>query len=212
VTVPTIPQRYDPAVPVARLSVHPANPRRGARGAIAESMEVHGFYGAVYAQESTGRIISGNNRYAVAVDHGARDLPVIWLDVDDDQALRLLLVLNRTEDEATNDDRDLLAVLGELGQLDGTGYDLGDLGDLQELLDADAWGDPAPNAGAGAGSGAGDPGPGDDDDGQAVAMPRIDLAVTSAVFEGWTRLLARYTGADDVAKLRAHLERTGHLT
>jgi hypothetical protein len=209
--VEVIAQRYEAAVPVTRLSVHPANPRRGARGVIAESLEVHGFYGAVYAQESTGRIISGNNRYAVAVDHGARDLPVIWLDVDDDQALRLLLVLNRTEDGASTDDRDLLGVLGQLEGFDGTGYDPGDVEDLQELLDAGAWGDPAPNAGAGAGGGDG-AGPGDDEDGQAVAMPRIDLAVTSAVFEAWTRLLARYTGADDVAKLRAHLERTGHLT
>jgi hypothetical protein len=174
-------------------------------------MDAHGFYGAVYAQESTGRIISGNNRYAVAVDRGARDLPVIWLDVDDDQALRLLLVLNRTEDGASTDDRDLLGVLAELEGFDGTGYHPADVEDLQELLDADAWGDPAPNAGAGAGSGAGDDDP-EDEDGEEVAMPRIDLAVTSAVFEAWTRLLARYTGTDDVAKLRAHLERTGHLT
>jgi hypothetical protein len=171
-------------------------------------MDAHGFYGAVYAQESTGRIISGNNRYAVAVDHGARDLPVIWLDVDDDQALRLLLVLNRTEDGASTDDRDLLGVLGQLEGFDGTGYDPGDVEDLQELLDAGAWGDPAPAGGGGAGPGAS----GDPEDGDAVAMPRIDLAVTSAVFEAWTRLLARYTGADDAAKLRAHLERTGYLT
>jgi hypothetical protein len=205
--VEVIAQRYEAAVPVARLSVHPANPRRGARGVIAESLEVHGFYGAVYAQESTGRILSGNNRYAVAVDHGARDLPVIWLDVDDDQALRLLLVLNRTEDGASTDDRDLLGVLGQLEGFDGTGYDPGDVEDLQELLDAGAWGDPAPAAGSGAGPGAS----GDPEDDDAVAMPRIDLAVTSAVFEAWTRLLAGYQGTSDVAKLAEHLRELGHL-
>ena len=133
----TIAQRYDPAVPVGDLVEHPDNPRRGDEAALDASMEAHGFYGAVLVQASTNRILAGNHRTRVARRRGEATVPALFLDVDDDQARRLLLVDNRTNDLAGYDDRDLAAVLAALeadGGLAGTGYGAEDLAELLDRL------------------------------------------------------------------------------
>lgn len=122
-------------VALSELTQHPANPRMGDVGAIAESIEANGFYGVVVAQRSTGRILAGNHRVRAAEVLGLTELPVIYLDVDDDRALRILLADNRTNDLASYDDAGLVDLLADLAQtqdgLTGTGYD-GDV--LDELL------------------------------------------------------------------------------
>lgn len=136
--MPTLAQRYDPAFPIDELLEHPDNPRRGDEEAIEASMAAHGFYGAVLAQTSTRRIIAGNHRTRVARRRGEATVPVLWLDVDDDQARRLLLVDNRTSDDARYDDRvltDLLAELAAAGDLTGTGWDPTDLARLLKRWD-----------------------------------------------------------------------------
>ena len=119
-------QEFDPAIPLSKLSEHPANPRRGDDMAVAESVEAHGFFGAVLVQRSTGYVVAGNTRLRVAQAEGADRVPWFWLDVDDETAKRILLVDNRASDLAFYDDPALVALLGELrdsGTLDGTGYD-----------------------------------------------------------------------------------------
>jgi ParB-like chromosome segregation protein Spo0J len=121
-------------VPLADLTAHPRNPRQGDVGAVVESIEANGFYGALVVQRSSGNVLAGNHRLAAAVALGIEKLPVLYLDVDDEAALRILLADNRTSDLATYDDRALAALLSELatvGGLIGTGYD-GDA--LDELL------------------------------------------------------------------------------
>lgn len=143
-----IAQSYDPAFPIDQLVEHPDNPRRGDEGAIEESMAAHGFYGAVLAQSSTRRIIAGNHRCRVAARRGEATVPVLWLDVDDDRARRLLLVDNRTSDDATYDDRELARLLEDLAALDdgliGTGYDPADLAKLLDRWDTDVDPDAVP--------------------------------------------------------------------
>jgi len=120
--------------PVDAVRPHPRNPRQGDIGAIHQSIEANGFYGAVVAQRSTGFILAGNHRWQAARHAGATEVPVIWVDVEDDHALRILLADNRTNDLATYDDNALAELLQELadaGSLAGTGYD-GDA--LDELL------------------------------------------------------------------------------
>lgn len=61
-------------------------------------------------------------------------MPVIWVDVDDETAVRVLLADNRTNDVASYDNAVLAEILTELANgpgLEGTGYD-GD--DLDQLL------------------------------------------------------------------------------
>lgn len=121
--------------PLDAVRPHPKNPRQGDTGAIYESITANGFYGAVIAQKSTGFILAGNHRWQAARQAGATEIPVTWVDVDDDHALRILLADNRTNDLASYDNETLAQLLEEIhadtGTLLGTGYD-GDA--LDELL------------------------------------------------------------------------------
>lgn len=127
-------QQYE-LVDVDRLSPHPRNPRQGDVGAIASSIDANGFYGAVIVQRSTGTILAGKHRWDAARAEGLAQVPVLWVDVDDERATRIVLADNRTADLAAYDDVLLSELLAELAQSDaelaGTGW-TGD--DLDALL------------------------------------------------------------------------------
>lgn len=118
------------------LTPHPDNPKCGDTDAIAESIETNGLYRPLYAQTSTGHILAGNHAYHAALELGATTLPVIWLDVDDTTARRILLADNRTADLGRYDDAlliDLLLAIDQTDHLTGTGYTHDDLGLLLAL-------------------------------------------------------------------------------
>ena len=125
--------------PIGKVAPHPRNPRQGDVGAIHQSIEANGFYGHVVAQRSTGYILAGNHRWLAARQAGAKRIPVTWVDVDDDHALRILLADNRTNDLASYDDASLAELLVDIqkatGDLTGTGYDGDDLDALLADLD-----------------------------------------------------------------------------
>lgn len=112
---------------LSELKPHPDNPREGDVGAIHQSIEATGFYGALVVQKSTGHVLAGNHRLQAALHAGAKTLPVIEVDCDDETARRIMLADNRTSDLATYDTDALIASLTALGDLDGTGYDGDDL-------------------------------------------------------------------------------------
>jgi hypothetical protein len=118
-------------VEVRTLVTHPRNPNEGDYGAIQESVETNGFWGALVVQRSTRYVLVGNHRLVVARDAGITHVPVLWVDVDDTQALRILTGDNRTA-RLGSDKTDLLTeILIELAMsptgLAGTGYDGDDL-------------------------------------------------------------------------------------
>jgi len=115
-------QAYE-LVPVGALKPHPKNPRKGDIAAIGESIAANGFYGSVVAQRATGFILAGNHRLKAAIEQGATEVPVIYVDADDEQATRILLADNRTNDLSGYDDAALAELLKGLDSLDGTGYD-----------------------------------------------------------------------------------------
>ena len=121
-------------VDVSTLKTHPRNPRRGNLDTIRESIRVNGFYGVLVAQRSTRRILAGNHRFLAARDEGHTSLPVVWVDVGDAEALRILAADNRTSDLGGYDDpllASLLAGLSETAEgLLGTGYTSEDLSAL----------------------------------------------------------------------------------
>lgn len=127
-----VPQDYELA-DVDKLSPHPENPRVGDTDLIAQSIARHGFYGSVVAQRSTGHVLAGNHRLAAAKQQGIGQLPVIWVDVDDDTARRILLVDNRLGERATWDYEQLALVLAEVQATDD---DLSGLGWEQHELEA----------------------------------------------------------------------------
>ena len=123
-------------VPVSELIEYPGNARRGDLSSIRASMKRHGWYGAAVRQKSTGYLLVGNHRVRVARELGIERVPVQTLDVDDDTARRILAVDNRTNDLAEYDTVALAELLAGMGDdFDGTGYEPGDLEELQRQID-----------------------------------------------------------------------------
>jgi len=122
-------------VPSDRLKVHPRNVNHGDLEAIKASIRANGFYGAVVAQKSTGFVLTGNHRFRAAVELKLAVIPVIWVNVDDDRALRIMLADNRTTRLGKDDQSALAEILSELSatelSLEGTAYN-GD--DLDEII------------------------------------------------------------------------------
>jgi ParB-like chromosome segregation protein Spo0J len=143
--------KLDTAVPLADLTPHPRNVRSGDVGAISQSLEAHGQYRPIIVQTGTKHILAGNHTYKAAKALGWQTIAVTWLDVDDDEALRILLVDNRSNDLATYDDHGLADLLTDLmateQQLAGTGYDPSDLDQLlADLAEPPTFDDDTPPA------------------------------------------------------------------
>ena len=134
-------------LPVGDLALLPGNPRQGDIGAVSESMRVNGVYQPIIVNRGTltGRpleVIAGNHRAQAAQQLGHDTIPAVILDVDDEQAARIALADNRTSDLATYDNEALAAMLQNLPDLTGTGYDGDDLDTLITSLgyaDGDDW-------------------------------------------------------------------------
>lgn len=124
-----IDQKYE-VVPIDEVQPHPDNPNRGVVELIEESIRENTWYGAIVVQKSTGYILAGNHRWLAAQKLGATEIPVIYKDVDDREALRILLVDNETTRKGSYDDAVLRGVLDQLVEIDGpeglagTGFDL----------------------------------------------------------------------------------------
>lgn len=131
-------KRYGQAV-LKDVRHHPSNPRKGNVKAVMESIRTNGFFGTIVVQESTGYILAGNHRVMAARELGLDEVPVVWVDVDDEAAMRILLADNRTSDLATYDNRELAGLLEHLASTDdglvGTGYSDEDFRRLLNELD-----------------------------------------------------------------------------
>lgn len=123
------------AIPLKHLHPHPQNVRQGDIGALTESLKHHGQYRPIVVQKRTNYILAGNHTFKAAKALGWKEIAATFVDCDDEQALRILLVDNRANDLATYDDAALVEVLKQLSEtdisLDGTLFD-GD--DLDELI------------------------------------------------------------------------------
>jgi hypothetical protein len=121
-------QTYEPDADLSLLLDHPDNPRQGDDDAVADSIEVNGFYGAIIVQRSTRRILAGHTRRRDLDAAGAKTGPVIWLDVDDARALRILLGDNRYAELARWIPGKLADVLAAMGaDIAGTGFTVADV-------------------------------------------------------------------------------------
>lgn len=135
---PVIPQRYEEHVPLDRLTPHPANANEGDQGLLSELLDANGFGGAVLAQASTGILIDGETRWRTALAKGMTGLPVIWMDVSDDERDRFLASWNESGRRGRNDESKLVLLLTGLAQtergLEGAAFDGNDLDALVKLL------------------------------------------------------------------------------
>lgn len=121
------------------IEQHPDNANNGDTEALRESIETNGFFSPVIVQSSTGYIIAGNHRYQVANEIGMVTIPAIFLDVDDEQAKRMMLADNRITRLGHDDPALLMNLLEELAESDmglmGTGFSQRELQTLQDLAD-----------------------------------------------------------------------------
>lgn len=117
-------------VSMGDLKPYGANPRRGNVGALVESLTYHGQYRPLVVRRETGEILAGNHTFMAARELGWSDIAVTYVDCDDDEAARIVLVDNRSNDLASYGDEALAEILSSLDGFDGSGFNAGDLEDL----------------------------------------------------------------------------------
>lgn len=124
-------------VPVSSLKQHPENPHSADMDALTESIEVNGFYAPIHVQTSTRFIIAGNHRWLYFLEHDLPTIPVIFLDVDDVLAKRIMLADNRIPGLGHDDEAILFELLQDVRAEDenlfGTGYSSEDYEELRTL-------------------------------------------------------------------------------
>ena len=121
-------------VPLGQLNPYPSNPRNGDIEAIVESLRHHGQYRAIVVNRPTMQVLAGNHTLHALHEIGAKDALVHFVDVSEEEAARIVLVDNRTNDKAGYDQGLLAELLQSLPDLSGTGWDTESLdGLLAEL-------------------------------------------------------------------------------
>lgn len=123
-------------VEIDEVQPHPRNARlHTSAQLVAESLETHGQYKPIGVQRSTGYILHGNGTWAQLKAGGATHVWVTWLDVDDEQAMRILLVDNATSDESAYDEIALAVLLEQMGDdFTGTGFTADTAADIAALF------------------------------------------------------------------------------
>src|ERR1035437_10722163 len=100
-------------VPIASLTLHPRNPRRGNLEAITESLRRFGQLRPVVVQRSSMWLVAGNPLVRAARALGWQHLAATVVDLDDATASSYLLADNRCSDLGTYDEALLAAILEE---------------------------------------------------------------------------------------------------
>lgn len=92
------------------------NPRKNdpAVDAVAESIQRFGFASPILARNQDGRVIAGHTRLKAARKLGLQQVPVRYLDLDDDAANALALADNKLGELAEWDDAALAEILRDL--------------------------------------------------------------------------------------------------
>jgi len=117
-------------VQIANLTPYPVNPREGDIGAIIESLSAFGQYRPIVANKRTGHILAGNHTYQAAKQLGWFEIAVTWVDVDEDQELKIVLIDNRTSDLASYDQTELKSHLLYVANTKGTGFSAEDINEI----------------------------------------------------------------------------------
>lgn len=120
-------------VPIDELHPSDNNPNEGDVGAIDESVDAVGFYSVIFAQLSTKRIIAGEHRWRALKAKGSPVAPVVFLDVDDETADRIMVADNELPRETSRAIPDKLAAL--LTDLSTTDRGIAGTGHTDDSLD-----------------------------------------------------------------------------
>jgi ParB-like chromosome segregation protein Spo0J len=120
-----------------RLTPNPENPHDGDSDAVLDSLMVNGCYRPVYARKD-GTILAGHTLYAALLEAGATEVPVLWVDADDEATSRRIMLGDNQVARLGQDDPaqvvTLLRALDSEDSLVGTGYTAADLAALEAML------------------------------------------------------------------------------
>lgn len=105
--------------PIDSIQQHPDNYNNGDVDGIMDSILVNGMYRPVYVQRSTGYIVAGNHTWLACNELGATDIPVVYLDIDDATARRLMLADNEYAKKAKADLGQMVELLDKIREADG---------------------------------------------------------------------------------------------
>lgn len=167
-------------VAIDSIEPHPQNARKGSLEVVRDSLAQHGQYRGIVVNKRNRVIVAGHHTWLAAQDLGWETVAVEWVDLDPEAHKRIMIVDNRSNDLASNDNDALRALLQELAATDlgllGTGYDEDDA-----LL--------SENEGAPGSAGLLDD-PGEDSyfEQYAVTIPCEDEDMQQAVYEAVTQL------------------------
>lgn len=110
------------------------NPRKGNIKELKESLLANGQYKPIVVQKSTNAILAGNHLWKAAKELNWEEINVVFVDVDDKQAKKIVATDNRMADLGTYDAELLIDLLEDI-DLNGTGYVPQDLDDLLAQLE-----------------------------------------------------------------------------
>jgi hypothetical protein len=131
------------------LRLYGRNPRKGNVGAVAASLKAHGQYKPICANIGThtkrpNEVLAGNHTVKAfrqlaekfPEDPRWNSILVHWVDVDEDQAARIVLADNRTAEKGRYDNKALADLLSDVAEdLTGLGYTADDLDALNSVAD-----------------------------------------------------------------------------
>lgn len=128
-----------PSIALADLHAFHKNPRRGDVATIAESLDKLGQYRPIVVNRGThtGRpneVLAGNHTVLAARQLGWQEIDAHFVDVDEDTAARIVLVDNKSNDNATYDHADLLELLKTIPDLEATGWTPEEVGTIADAL------------------------------------------------------------------------------
>lgn len=129
-------------VPIQRLYCNPSNPRLNEPGIphVAASLRRFGWQQPIVAKRS-GEVIAGNTRLKAAQSLGFTEVPVVWFEGNELDALAFSIADNRTHEFSAWIEKDLAEILTQLRSEDslaGVGFGDEDIDALLKKLDADA--------------------------------------------------------------------------
>ena len=117
---------FHPAFPVELIQPFHKNPRRGDVKLIQGSLKENGQYRTIVLNVGThtGRpveCLAGNHTWLAAKAEGRATMPVNFVDVDEQRAIKIVAVDNAANDKSKTDKAVLADLLGDLDSLDGSG-------------------------------------------------------------------------------------------
>lgn len=122
-------------VPIGDLVPYPDNPRKGNVDMIAESLKENGQFRPLIVQKSTSYILGGNHTFLGAKKLKWKKVDVVFVDVDEQHARKIVLADNRTSDLATYDTEVLMKLINDLEEpAVGTGYTGADIQNLVSAM------------------------------------------------------------------------------